>query len=170
MCQKSNLEVQEYTSWVDYTEFLSTLPTSRGRKYEELLKPNVLQEMRVDDGRYLFVITDVRRSGDAAPLERVRETIKRILFAQRQSEIIRAHEERIYEEALASGDLRINLGDEEPTEEQSEELTEQVDEAAEQPVEQSAQIDSTQSTQREPKQTTDTIGVVVSDTINEVTK
>lgn len=162
MCQKNSIEIQEYTSWVDYTEFLSTLPTLRGRKYEELLKQDVLQEMRVDDGRYYFVITDIRRAGDAAPLERVRETIKRILFNQRQSEIIRAHEERIYEEALASGDLRINLGDEEPTE--------QVDEAAEQPVEQSAQIDSTQSTQREPKQTTDTIGVVVSDTINEVTK
>ena len=170
MCQKNSIEIQEYTSWVDYTEFLSTLPTLRGRKYEELLKQDVLQEMRVDDGRYYFVITDIRRAGDAAPLERVRETIKRILFNQRQSEIIRAHEERIYEEALASGDLRINLGDEEPTEEQSEEPTEQVDEAAEQPVEQSAQIDSTQSTQREPKQTTDTIGVVVSDTINEVTK
>ena len=162
MCQKNSIEIQEYTSWVDYTEFLSTLPTLRGRKYEELLKQDVLQEMRVDDGRYYFVITEIRRAGDAAPLERVRETIKRILFNQRQSEIIRAHEERIYEEALASGDLRINLGDEEPTE--------QVDEAAEQPVEQSAQIDSTQSTQREPKQTTDTIGVVVSDTINEVTK
>lgn len=170
MCQKNSVEIQEYTSWVDYTEFLSTLPTLRGRKYEELLKQDVLQEMRVDDGRYYFVITDIRRAGDAAPLERVRETIKRILFNQRQSEIIRAHEERIYEEALASGDLRINLGDEEPTEEQSEEPTEQVGEAAEQPVEQSAQIDSTQSTQREPKQTTDTIGVVVSDTINEVTK
>ena len=170
MCQKNSIEIQEYTSWVDYTEFLSTLPTLRGRKYEELLKQDVLQEMRVDDGRYYFVITDIRRAGDAAPLERVRETIKRILFNQRQSEIIRAHEERIYEEALASGDLRINLGDEEPTEEQSEEPTEQVDEAAEQPVEQPAQIDSTQSTQREPKQTTDTIGGVVSDTINEVTK
>ena len=117
MCQKSNLEMQEYSSWVDYSEFLSTLPTSRGRKYEELLKLGQLQEMRDDDGRYYFVITEIRRTGDAAPLERVRETIRRILFNQRQSEIIRAHEERIYTEALASGELRINLGDEEVVEE-----------------------------------------------------
>lgn len=116
MCQKHNIEIQEYSSWVDYTDFLSTLPTSRGRKYEELLKKDVLQEMRVDDGRYYFVVTDIRRAGDAAPLERVRETIKRILFNQRQSEIIRAHEEQIYEEALASGELRINLSEEEPVE------------------------------------------------------
>ncbi len=116
MCQKNGIEIQEYSSWVDYSEFLSTLPTSRGRKYDELLKKDALQEMRVDDGRYYFVITEIRRAGDAAPLERVRETIKRILFNQRQSEIIRAHEEQIYEEALASGELRINLG-EEPIEE-----------------------------------------------------
>ena len=119
MCQKNGLEVQEYNSWTDYSEFLSTLPTLRGRKYEELLKVGQLQEMRDDDGRYYFVITEIRRTGDAAPLERVRETIRRILFNQRQSEIIRAHEERIYTEALASGELRINLGDEEVVEESS---------------------------------------------------
>ena len=116
MCQKNSIEIQEYSSWVDYSDFLSTLPTSRGRKYEELLKKDVLQEMRVDDGRYYFVVTDIRRAGDAAPLERVRETIKRILFNQRQSEIIRAHEEQIYQEALTSGELRIYLGEEEPIE------------------------------------------------------
>lgn len=165
MCQKSNLEVQEYTSWVDYTEFLSTLPTSRGRKYEELLKPNVLQEMRVDDGRYFFVITDIRRSGDAAPLERVRETIKRILFAQRQSEIIRAHEERIYNEALASGELRINLTDEEPIEEPIEEVA-STDEATSsaQPTEKS------EPTEGEPTAAVDTTKVVVADTTKQETK
>ncbi|MBR3800935.1 MAG: hypothetical protein IKK35_04480 [Rikenellaceae bacterium] len=165
MCQKSNLEVQEYTSWVDYTEFLSTLPTSRGRKYEELLKPNVLQEMRVDDGRYFFVITDIRRSGDAAPLERVRETIKRILFAQRQSEIIRAHEERIYNEALASGELRINLTDEEPIEEPIEEVA-PADEATSsvQPTEKS------EPTEGEPTAAVDTTKVVVADTTKQETK
>lgn len=118
MCQKNGLEVQEYNSWTDYSEFLSTLPTLRGRKYEELLTVGQLQEMRDDDGRYYFVITEIRRTGDAAPLERVRETIRRILFNQRQSEIIRAHEEQIYSEALASGELRINLDgkEAEPTE------------------------------------------------------
>ncbi|MBQ9147602.1 MAG: hypothetical protein IJX68_07810 [Rikenellaceae bacterium] len=165
MCQKSNLEVQEYTSWVDYTEFLSTLPTSRGRKYEELLKPNVLQEMRVDDGRYFFVITDIRRSGDAAPLERVRETIKRILFAQRQSEIIRAHEERIYNEALASGELRINLTDEEPIEEPIEEVAPTVEATSSaQPTEKS------EPTEGEPTAEADTTKVVVADTTKQETK
>lgn len=159
MCQKNSIEIQEYTSWVDYSEFLSTLPTSRGRKYEELLKQEVLQEMRVDDGRYYFVITDIRRAGDAAPLERVRETIKRILFNQRQSEIIRAHEERIYEEALASGDLRINLGEEEPIAEEVEAVE------AQQPT---APVEPTTPIVQE--QATDTTRVVEADTTKQETK
>lgn len=148
MCQKNGIEIQEYSSWVDFSEFLSTLPTSRGRKYEELLKKDALQEMRVDDGRYYFVITEIRRAGDAAPLERVRETIKRILFNQRQSEIIRAHEEQIYEEALASGELRISLGEEEPIAEV---------EVTEQPKSKSVkEVKAEQTATAEPTQPTDT--------------
>lgn len=174
MCQKNSIEIQEYTSWVDYSEFLSTLPTLRGRKYEELLRQDVLQEMRVDDGRYYFVITDIRRAGDAAPLERVRETIKRILFAQRQSEIIRAHEERIYEEALAAGELRINLGDEEEVAE--EEVAEEVEvkEAAKpaaptEPATSAAPTETAQAEQAEQEQTVDTIRVVEADTTKQET-
>ena len=149
MCQKNGLEVQEYNSWTDYSEFLSTLPTLRGRKYEELLTVGQLQEMRDDDGRYYFVITEIRRTGDAAPLERVRETIRRILFNQRQSEIIRAHEEQIYSEALASGELRINLDgkEEEPTE------PEVVDKRETETVANEGQsAESTQSIATEPEQ------------------
>lgn len=174
MCQKNSIEIQEYTSWVDYSEFLSTLPTLRGRKYEELLRQDVLQEMRVDDGRYYFVITDIRRAGDAAPLERVRETIKRILFAQRQSEIIRAHEERIYEEALAAGELRINLGDEEEVAE--EEVAEEVEvkEAAKpaaptEPATSAAPTETAQAEQEQQEQTVDTIRVVEADTTKQET-
>ena len=149
MCQKNGLEVQEYNSWTDYSEFLSTLPTLRGRKYEELLTVGQLQEMRDDDGRYYFVITEIRRTGDAAPLERVRETIRRILFNQRQSEIIRAHEEQIYSEALASGELRINLDgkEEEPTEQEVVDKRE-----AETVANEGQSAESTQPIATEPKQ------------------
>lgn len=164
MCQKNSIEIQEYTSWVDYSEFLSTLPTLRGRKYEELLREDVLQEMRVDDGRYYFVITDIRRAGDAAPLERVRETIKRILFAQRQSEIIRAHEERIYEEALAAGELRINLDDEEVAEEVEVKVKE-----ASKPTEPATPAASAETAQTEQEQTVDTTRVVEVDTTKQET-
>jgi hypothetical protein len=81
-------------------------------------------------------------------LERVRETIKRILFNQRQSEIIRAHEEQIYEEALASGELRISLGEEEPIAEV---------EVAEQPKSKSVkEVKAEQTATTEQAQPTDT--------------
>ena len=170
MCQKSNLEMQEYSSWVDYSEFLSTLPTSRGRKYEELLKLGQLQEMRDDDGRYYFVITEIRRTGDAAPLERVRETIRRILFNQRQSEIIRAHEERIYTEALASGELRINLGDEEVVEEITPTET-ATPTAAPTANPTAAPTEKSESTEKSvPTVEVDTTNVAVADTTKQETK
>lgn len=169
MCQKNSIEIQEYTSWVDYSEFLSTLPTLRGRKYEELLRQDVLQEMRVDDGRYYFVITDIRRAGDAAPLERVRETIKRILFAQRQSEIIRAHEERIYEEALAAGELRINLGDEEEVAEEVEVKEAAKPAAPTEPATSAAPTETAQAEQEQPEQPVDTTRVVEADTTKQET-
>ena len=109
MCQKNSLDMQEYDTWVEFTDFLATLPTRRGRDYTELLRLGELQEMSDVDGHYLFVITDIRRAGEVAPLERVRETIRRILFNQRQSEIIRAQEERLFREAMEEGDIKINI-------------------------------------------------------------
>ncbi len=109
ICQKNNLDVQEFDTWVEYSDFLATLPTRRGRDYTDLLRRGELQDMSDADGRYYFILTDIRREGEAAPLERVRETIRRILFNQRQSEIIRSEEERIYREADQRGDIKINI-------------------------------------------------------------
>ena len=49
----------------------------------------------------------VRREGEPIPLERLRGTIRRILFNQRQSEIIRSHEEELYNRACEGGSIKI---------------------------------------------------------------
>jgi hypothetical protein len=71
------------------------------------------------------------------------------LFNQRQSEIIRAHEELIYSEALASGELRINLDgkEEEPTEPEVVDKRE-----AETTADEVQSAESTQPIATEPKQ------------------
>lgn len=120
ICQKNSLDVQEFDGWVEYSDFLATLPTRRGRDYTDLLRRGELQEMSDADGRYYFILTDIRREGEAAPLERVRETIRRILFNQRQSEIIRSEEERIYREASERGIIKINIDRPEPDGEKNE--------------------------------------------------
>ena len=88
---------------VDFPEFLSYLPTLRSQNYDPVLASTAVQEMRDSHSHYYFQIDAVRREGEPIPLERLRGTIRRILFNQRQSEIIRSHEEELYNRACEGG-------------------------------------------------------------------
>ena len=66
----------------------------------------------------------VHREGEPIPLERLRGTIRRILFNQRQGEVIRRHEEELYERALDEGDVRIYGAEDAPEEQTETEQTE----------------------------------------------
>ena len=67
--------------------------------------------MRDSHSHYFFQIEDVRREGEPIPPERLRGTIRRILFNQRQGEIIRRHEEELCARAAENGEVKI-FGDE----------------------------------------------------------
>lgn len=110
ICAKNNFDRVDCTSsWVDYGEFLSYLPVRRSSAAagDEFLRVGQVQELRDNDSRYYFLITEVLRAGETAPLELQAATIRRILFNRRQSEIIRAHEEQRLKEALERGEARI---------------------------------------------------------------
>ena len=81
--------------------------------------------MRDGHSRYYFQILEVRREGEPIPLERLRPTIRRILFNRRQSEIIRRHEEELDAQAREDGDVRIygrdHEADEQPNKEPNKE-------------------------------------------------
>ena len=68
-----------------------------------------IQEMEANDIRYYFDFTSVCRKGNVAPLEVVKENIRRILLTQRRSEIIKTHEEQIVKQAKDEGHARIYL-------------------------------------------------------------
>lgn len=108
MCEKNNFKVNDFAdSWVDYQEFLSFLPTLRSENYDPLLASSAVQQMRDYDSYYYFQITAVRRAGETIPLEHLRPTIRRILFNQRQSEVIRNYEEQAMARALEEEEVRI---------------------------------------------------------------
>lgn len=86
---------------------MSYLPTRRSQSYDQLLASNAVQEMRDSYSHYYFRIDAVRREGETIPLERLRGTIRRILFNQRQTDVIRRHEEELYTRAVEEGDVRI---------------------------------------------------------------
>ncbi len=108
LCVKNNFEVNDLCGqWIDFSEFLSLLPTLRSESYEKLLVTPGVQEMEGREARFYFQITAVQRAGEPIPLERVESMIRRILFNRRQSEIIREHEQELYDLGVAEGDVKI---------------------------------------------------------------
>jgi len=108
ICAKNGLDLTEYPVWTDAAEFLANLPVRRAAAgSSRWLDPGVVQQLRDDDANYYFIVTDVVRAGQTAPLETRTATIRRILFNQRQAEVIRNHEEALFEAALEAGDVRF---------------------------------------------------------------
>ncbi|MBE6196798.1 MAG: hypothetical protein E7137_06855 [Rikenellaceae bacterium] len=114
ICQKNHFDLLEFSSWVDYEEFLSHLPTLRHDDHSSLLAQSGVQQMRDSRSRYYFQLTAVRRSGEALPLEQVTETIRRILFNQRHQELLRCHEEELRLKAEGENRIRLFFEEESP--------------------------------------------------------
>lgn len=125
LCAKNDFTVYDFSEqWVDFPEFLSYLPTLRNQNYDALLATTSVQEMHDSQSQYYFQIDAVHREGEPIPLERLRPNIRRILFNQRQGEVIRHHEEELYERALDEGDVRIYGAEDAPEEQTETEQTE----------------------------------------------
>ncbi|MDE5706579.1 MAG: peptidyl-prolyl cis-trans isomerase [Alistipes sp.] len=108
LCRKNNFTLDDFTSsWVTFTEFLSYLPVLHSRNYDALLVPGRVQQMNDSRSGYYFEITEVLHPGDVLPLDRVGQTIRRILSNQRQNDIIRSYDEELYERALAEGGATV---------------------------------------------------------------
>lgn len=108
--EKHGLQVTDMTqTWVSYSDFLSNLPTVRTRSYEDLLDKSGVQQMSSDDALFRFIILDVARKGETAPMECVEQDIRRMLYAERRSAIVNGYEEELKRAALAAG--RITIAD-----------------------------------------------------------
>ena len=106
-CTKNGFELKEFLEWTAWSDFTMNLPLRQGVASEQLIVPGVVQQLRDNDAQYYFLVTGVVRSGETAPLETRRATIRRILFNQRQTEVIRSHEEELVEAALAADEAKI---------------------------------------------------------------
>lgn len=110
LCEKHGLQFSDFTSqWVSYADFLSNLPTERSSSYTALLAKSGVQHMSSDDALFYFVFVDVARKGEIAPLECVKEDIRRRLYAERRAEIVSKYESELKHDAIVSG--RVKLAD-----------------------------------------------------------
>lgn len=108
ICEKNDFTVTDFRDqWVDFPEFLSYLPALQSQNYDPVLASTAVQEMRDSKSHYYYQIDAVRREGEPIPPERLRSTIRRILFNQRQNEIIRTHEEELYARGTENGEVKI---------------------------------------------------------------
>lgn len=114
ICLKQEFRLDDYTTaWVDWSDFLNQLPTMRSESYDALLSKTGILEMSDRENYYYFRIDEVRRAGDVVPLERLQQTIRRILFNGRQQQVIRDHEEQLYNTSIEEGAVRLYTPDEE---------------------------------------------------------
>lgn len=110
LVEKHNLQLSDLTAeWVSYSDFLSHLPTERSQSYAGLLSKDGVQTMTSDNATFYFIITDVVRKGEVAPIECVEEDIRRRLYAERREEIVARYECELRREAVEAG--RVTLAD-----------------------------------------------------------
>lgn len=110
LCEKHSLQFTDLTlQWVSYSDFLSNLPTERSTSYTSLLGKSGVQQMSSDGAIFYFVIIDVARKGSVAPLECVKEDIRRRLYAERRADIVGRYEAELKRDAIATG--RVMLAD-----------------------------------------------------------
>ena len=108
LCEKHNLQFSDLsTSWVTYADFLSHLPTERSSSYASLLSKRGAQQMSSDEANFYFVIVDVARKGEVAPLECVSDDISRRLYAERRAEIVNRYEAELKRDAIVSGRVEV---------------------------------------------------------------
>ena len=107
--EKHSLQITDLSaSWVLFSDFLSYLPTVRTRSYDNLLQTGKVQSMKSDDVIFYFTITDIVRKGSTAPLETVEEDIRRMLYAERSSDIVKNYEQALKYEAVQSGRVSVD--------------------------------------------------------------
>ena len=108
LCEKHNLQFSDLTSqWITFADFLCNLPTERSSSYTSLLGKSGVQHMSSDDAQFYFIILDVARKGEIAPLECVKEDICRRLYAERRADIVKSYEAELKHDAIASGRVAI---------------------------------------------------------------
>lgn len=107
-CKKNGYTLTDcHSEWVNYSDYLSNLPTTKSQDYDHFLDKVGVQDIVSNGTRYYFYITSVCRKGNVAPMEVVADKIRRILITQRRSEIIKGHEEDIVKRAFADGYAEI---------------------------------------------------------------
>lgn len=107
LCKKNNFDLHTFETWVDFSEFLSYLPVRRDKNYDYILSGGEIRQMADADSKYFIEIYEVLKVGECAPLERVEDMVRRILYNRRRGEIVNSYNDSLYNAATVEGLIRI---------------------------------------------------------------
>lgn len=106
---KNNLVLIAFDKWTGFDEFLTNLPTVRGKSYDDLLTSKKINELSDGDYQYYIQITDYMGKGAEAPVEWVDNVIRNIIYNKRSGEVIKAVEDSLYNAAKENNTVKFYL-------------------------------------------------------------
>ena len=109
ICTKNGFELIEVNNWTEFPVLLSLLPTKKNTDYGYLLNEGKIFEFKDQGYTYYVRVTDHRGVGDYAPVESVSDVIRRVIFNQRKQDIIKAHEDSLYRQAVTEKKIVVNV-------------------------------------------------------------
>jgi len=109
LCAKNGFEMVELSQWTEMPALLALLPVSRNTNYDYVLTEGKIHEFSNQDSKFFVRTLACRKAGDYAPLESVKDVIRRMVFNARRQEIIRRYEDSLYREAAADKDIVVHL-------------------------------------------------------------
>ncbi len=102
-----DLELEQFGStWVNYSDFIAMLPIVRDNTIDQYMRRTGVQSLKDDTHTYLFEINEYRDKDGVTPLEMADAAIRRLLTNEYHSDLIRKHEERLYNEAVHNNLIR----------------------------------------------------------------
>lgn len=92
--------------WMTTTDLISRMPIERTEMENRLRTKN---QIEVSDSlkTYIVQVTDKHLRGEQMPVEYARPQIERIILSGRQVEFLQNERERMYEEAVESGEIKF---------------------------------------------------------------
>lgn len=108
-CVANNVAYEFFLDeWVPAAVFVKNVPLTEFQLTERLARNGTI-EFKEEGNTYFISADTILRKGDIMPLEMVETEVKELLVNSRKAEFIKERKEILYNEALGSGYLKMNM-------------------------------------------------------------
>ncbi|MFQ8807124.1 MAG: hypothetical protein ACLR8Y_21345 [Alistipes indistinctus] len=109
ICTKNGFELIEVNNWTEFPVLFVAVADQEKHRLRLLAQRRKIFEFKDQGYTYYVRVTDHRGVGDYAPVESVSDVIRRVIFNQRKQDIIKAHEDSLYRQAVTEKKIVVNV-------------------------------------------------------------